>query len=92
MPERTLCTKPAAAKRLGVTVRTIDNYIGAGLLAAYRLPGGQMRLELAEVDSLLEPVDPAEVSSTYDDRDSPKVPRPKNPRPRRTSAPLVGGA
>lgn len=49
--------KPAeAAEHLGVTDRTIRNYVASGLLTGYRLGSRAMRLDLDEVDALLRPI------------------------------------
>jgi len=43
----------AAAKRDGVSTKTIRRYIAAGLLTAYRVGPRMIRVDLAEVDALL---------------------------------------
>lgn len=46
-----------AAQHLGVTKRTLRNYIAEGKLRAYRLAGKRtMRLDQADVDALLSPI------------------------------------
>lgn len=49
-------TQRDAADHLGVTDRTIRNYIASGRLTGYRLGGRAVRLDLNEVDDLLRPI------------------------------------
>jgi excisionase family DNA binding protein len=43
-----------AALRLGVHVNTIKKWVDAGILPAWRLPGGERRIPAGAVDSLLK--------------------------------------
>jgi excisionase family DNA binding protein len=45
-----------AAKRIGVSVGTIHNYVQRGILPAYELPTGARRFRVEDVDALLTPV------------------------------------
>lgn len=45
-----------AARRLSVSDDTIRRYIARGVLKAVRLPGGEYRIPVAELDRLLTPV------------------------------------
>ncbi len=45
-----------AAKRLGVHENTIRNWIDRQILGSYRLPSGQRRLPISEVDRIEEEV------------------------------------
>ena len=45
-----------AARRLGVTTRTIHNYISRGDLPAYRLGTKILRFRPEDLDALLKPV------------------------------------
>jgi excisionase family DNA binding protein len=46
-----------AAEFLGVTTRTIRNYVAQGTLTGYRAPTGRkIRLRVAEVRDLLRPI------------------------------------
>jgi len=47
-------TTHQAAKLLGVTVRTVQNWVGAGKLRATQTAGGHRRIPLADVQTLLE--------------------------------------
>lgn len=50
-------TQAEAAAMLGVTDRTIRNYISRGILPARRLGGGRLiRIDSEDVDRLLEPI------------------------------------
>jgi excisionase family DNA binding protein len=51
----------AAAKRDGVSTKTIRRYIAAGLLTAYRVGPRLIRVDLAEVDALLHRIPTAGV-------------------------------
>jgi len=53
-----------AAARTGFSVDTLRDEVYSGDLPAYRLggrPGGEMRVKIADVDALLEPVIPPAV-------------------------------
>lgn len=57
-------TPAAAAARLGVSVRTLNRYVEAGLLApASRTRGGHRRFDADDVDALIEPL-PQPVTDT----------------------------
>jgi len=50
-------SQAAAAEHLGVTDRTIRNYVARGTLKGYRLKGSRLiRVDLNEVDALLRPI------------------------------------
>lgn len=53
---RSLVTQQAAADYLGVTDRTIRNYIARGTLTGYRLGKRSIRVDVRELDSLLRPI------------------------------------
>lgn len=55
-----MLTTSQAAEMLGVTQRTITNYIHSGKIKARRLPGGNFRLERKTVEKILGP-SPVEV-------------------------------
>ena len=55
-PHRRWVSPSAAAEHLGVTDRTIRNYVAAGRLTGYRLGKRAVRLDLDEVDALLRPI------------------------------------
>ena len=46
----------AAAEYLDVTPRTVRQYIADGKLVGYRLAGGHVRVDMNEVESLVEPI------------------------------------
>lgn len=50
-----LCTSREAAKRIHVTVATINNYARDGKLPSYTLPGGFRRFRIEDVMALLTP-------------------------------------
>lgn len=50
---RSLITQAQAAEFLGVTDRTIRNYVSRGILPAYRVGGRVVRIDQADVDRLL---------------------------------------
>lgn len=50
-----MLTTAQAAEMLGVTQRTITNYIHSGKIKARRLPGGSFRLERRAVEKILGP-------------------------------------
>lgn len=45
-----------AAEYLGLSPRTIRRFIAAGRLTAYRAGPRLLRIELAELDNMLEPI------------------------------------
>jgi excisionase family DNA binding protein len=51
-----LLTMDQAAEHLGVTVRTIRNYVASGALPAYRLGPRGVRVREADVEALLRPI------------------------------------
>ncbi len=55
-PKRNLITQTEAADYLGVTTRTVRQYVADGVLSAYRLGPKLIRYDMAEVDELLRPV------------------------------------
>ena len=69
MPARTTtqprwATRPEVAEYIRKSVRTIDGWIAAGHIPAYRLPGGRsLVIDLNDVDALIQAsgpvVDPA---------------------------------
>lgn len=54
-----MLTTAQAAEMLGVTQRTITNYIRDGKIKARRLPGGNFRIDKKTVEKILGP-SPAE--------------------------------
>lgn len=55
-PQRWL-SQPEAADYLGVTDRTVRNYIARGTLPARRIKGSRLiRISTADLDALLRPV------------------------------------
>lgn len=56
-PARRWLTQAEAAEYLGVTDRTIRNYIARGVLRGYRVTGSRIiRVQLTEVDAVLRPI------------------------------------
>jgi excisionase family DNA binding protein len=53
-PDR-LLTTGEAAEILSVSPSTVINYADAGLLKAFRLPGGHRRFRRSDVEALLDP-------------------------------------
>ena len=51
---RDVCSTREAADRLGVSLRTVQLWSEAGLLRAWKTPGGHRRILLASVDELLQ--------------------------------------
>lgn len=50
MPEPTLVTTPEAARQLGVSARTLQRYVVAGLITPdLRLPSGRYRWDVAKL-------------------------------------------
>lgn len=63
-PPRRLLSQAQAAEYLGVTDRTIRNYVARGDLRAYRVRGSRLvRIDLAELDTLLRPIPSAKAAS-----------------------------
>lgn len=56
LPARRLISQQAAAEYLGVTERTIRNYVSRGQLRAYRVGGRLVRVDLNELDAMLRPI------------------------------------
>jgi excisionase family DNA binding protein len=56
LARRELVTLDAAADYLGVSPLTIRRRIASGALRAYRLGPRVVRVDLADVDSMLEPI------------------------------------
>jgi excisionase family DNA binding protein len=61
LPKRRLVTQQAAAEYLGVTERTIRNYVSRGQLRAYRVGGRVVRIDQDDLDALLRPIPTAGV-------------------------------
>ena len=61
-PREKLYSPEEASEYLGVHVQTVRSWIRAGRLKAIRLTGQRvLRIRASELDSVLEPVDPAEI-------------------------------
>lgn len=57
-------TQQAAAKYLGVTDRTIRNYIARGILPAYRVRSSRaIRIRQSDLDALLRPIPATEAGA-----------------------------
>jgi len=55
--EQRWLSQTQAAEYLGVSARTIRNYISAGTLAGHRVRGSRLvRIDRAELDALLRPI------------------------------------
>jgi predicted site-specific integrase-resolvase len=59
-----LISQEQAARVLGVSIDTIDNYYRRGLLRQYKTPGGRNRYELQQVESLAQPTGPKTARKT----------------------------
>ena len=57
MPDQTLST-PAAAKVLGISDDTLRRWADDKLIRHVRLPSGQLRFRLADLNEALRPVEP----------------------------------
>lgn len=55
-PPSGMLSRVEAAARIGVSVRTIENYIDRDLLPVYELPSGIRRFRVEDVEALLRPV------------------------------------
>ena len=64
-----LLTVKQAAELLQVTVNTVKRYIYAGLLPAFKIPGGQHRIKREDIDGLLTPETPQQASADSLGRD-----------------------
>lgn len=53
---RQLITLPEAGGRLGLTERTIRNYVAAGRLTGYRIGPRAIRVDAHEVEALARPI------------------------------------
>ena len=53
---RRLVSQQAAAEFLGVTERTIRNYVSRGQLRAYRVGGRVVRIDQDDIDAMLRPI------------------------------------
>jgi len=51
--EQDVCSTRAAAERLGVSLRTVQLWAEAGLIRAWKTPGGHRRILLASIDELV---------------------------------------
>jgi excisionase family DNA binding protein len=51
--ERDVCSTREAADRLGVSLRTVQLWSEAGLIRAWKTPGGHRRILLASIDELV---------------------------------------
>ncbi len=49
-----VCSTREAAERLGVSLRTVQLWTEAGLLRAWKTPGGHRRILTSSVDRLLQ--------------------------------------
>ncbi|WP_150236434.1 helix-turn-helix domain-containing protein [Nocardiopsis quinghaiensis] len=57
MSKRNLVTQKQAAAELGVTERTVRNWISRGHITGYRLPGGRaIRVDMNEVRAVVRAV------------------------------------
>ena len=67
-PDAVWLSSQDAAKRLGVTARTLYRFIDQGDLPAYRL-GRVIRLKLADVDAFIESsrIEPGSLEHLYPD-------------------------
>lgn len=52
--ENDLCTTREAAKRLGVSLRTVQLWVESGVLRAWKTAGGHRRIQVTSVDEILE--------------------------------------
>ncbi len=51
----TFISAPEAARRLGVSPRTVKRLVDQGQLAAAQVPGGHMRVDLNQVNEFIDP-------------------------------------
>lgn len=63
MPERKFVSVGTAADRYDYTQKRIRQLIDRGLLTGYRFDGGNIRIDLAELDQLFQPIRPAQKST-----------------------------
>src|SRR5215207_5911812 len=52
--ERDVCSTREAAERLGVSLRTVQLWAEAGVIRAWKTPGGHRRILLASIDELVQ--------------------------------------
>ena len=52
-----LLSKSEAAKELGVSISTLENYIRSGRLQAYKLNGKTVRIKREDINRMLIPVE-----------------------------------
>jgi excisionase family DNA binding protein len=78
-PRPTTITIKDAAKRLDVHENTIRNWIDRQILSSYRLPSGQRRLPLAEVDRLEKEI--FGVPTSFPEVETTKAPKAKAAEP-----------
>jgi excisionase family DNA binding protein len=63
MANEPMLTSGQAAEIVGVTDETIRRWAEDGKVRHVRLPSGRLRFHRADIDALLEPVEPAEAAS-----------------------------
>jgi excisionase family DNA binding protein len=65
--EQVWLTRKEVAARLGVTVQTVYRWTREGRLPAYKGPGGQYRHKAADIDSVVQKIDPKIPPEQYAD-------------------------
>ena len=50
---RSIVSRSRVAQHVGVSQRTVENWIGAGHIKGYKVAGGQIAVDLAEVEAFL---------------------------------------
>lgn len=63
LPPRRWAAKPSAAQHVGVHPDTIDAWVEAGLITAYRFGPRAIRYDLNELDAMAVPTTPAPKTS-----------------------------
>lgn len=63
VPPTDLLLTGAAAKYLGISDETLRRWADDGKIRHVRLPSGQLRFRKADLDEVLEPVEPSEAAS-----------------------------
>lgn len=68
-------TAGEACAYLGIVRPTLTRWVTGGKLRAYRLGGvrGELRFKRADLDALIEPVDPAEARASWKRKDTPET-------------------